>query len=565
MTWSIAQRNTTNPSIIDDHLMKTIYTNRGVKAEDDLTYPLQGLHHFGELTHIERAAERLFKAFLDNENIMIIGDYDTDGATSTALMMKVLKALGYTRISFAVPDRFKYGYGLSEKLIKDIHPEKIDVIVTVDNGIASIGGVAYANKHDIDVIITDHHLPGEQLPDAYAIVNPNQKGDAFPSRNLAGVGVAFYVLLALRDYFKAHLPEHPLPNMKQYLDIVALGTIADLVPLDYNNRILVHHGTQIIKEQQASLGIQSLMAVANRQAIFFTASDFGFYIAPKLNAAGRLDDMSLGIQCLLSTDRKMAKFHATQLDQLNEARKQINQQMQMQALAIIASMKEVGNQPVIILYHQSWHEGVIGIVASKIKEAYHRPTFIFANNGDLLKGSARSIPGINLKDVLTLLADSRPQLMQGYGGHAMAAGLTIAETDFGAFKDALTGIIKKTFSEDLLHKVYHVDGMLADSLITLDQALKIEQGGPWGQGFEEPIFHGYFDVLESRSLSGDQHSAYTLRSATSDKRLEAIFFNQSAEPFKSIRHVEVVYQLKVNRFNHRKKLQLQILAMRAKS
>lgn len=565
MSWSIKQRNHTQTAAIHDQLMAIIYANRGVKAEDDLSYPLQALHHFGDLTHINRAAERLFKAYQNNENIMVIGDYDTDGATSTALMIKVLTALGYKRIAFAVPDRFKYGYGLSEKLIQDINPEKIDVIITVDNGIASLAGVAYANKHNIDVVITDHHLPGDQLPDAYAIVNPNQKDDQFPSRNLAGVGVAFYVLLALRDYFKVQLPNHPLPNMKQYLDIVALGTVADLVPLDYNNRILVHHGTQIIKEQQASLGIQSLMTVANRQHAFFTASDFGFYIAPKLNAAGRLDDMSLGIQCLLSTDRHMAKLHANQLDQLNEARKQINQKMQLEAIEIIASMNNVGDQPVIILYHKHWHEGVIGIVASKIKEAYHRPTFVFANNGDLLKGSARSIPGINLKDVLTLLADQKPALMQGYGGHAMAAGLTIKEADFNVFKTALTSIVKKTFSEDLLHKVYQVDGVLADEMITLEQALKIEQGGPWGQGFEEPVFHGCFDLLESRSLSGDQHSAYTLKSLSTDTRYEAIFFHQSAEPFKSIRTVEVVYQLKVNRFNHRKRLQLQILAMRAKS
>lgn len=561
MSWSIKLRSSDANLPDQDSLLKQIYKNRGVKPEEDLTYPLKALLHFNQLLNMQKVSERLYQALQKDEKIIIIGDYDTDGATSTALMVTALKDFGFKHVTFAVPDRFKYGYGLTSKLIKDLDKENIDLMITVDNGIASHEGVEYANSQNIDVIITDHHLAGDDLPAAYAIVNPNQANDVFPSNYLAGVGVAFYVLLGLRDYLKQK-KHHLIPNMKQYLDLVALGTVADLVPLDYNNRILVYHGLKQIKNDLTRPGIKSLLNVSKKSPVNLVASDFGFQIAPKLNAAGRLDDMTIGINCLLATDKKDANMFAGELQQLNEHRRNIDQGMQEQALKFVDSIKNLPEQNVIVLYHPEWHEGVIGIVASKIKEKYHRPTFIFAKNEEYLKASARSIPGINLKDVLTYLASLYPNLLKGYGGHAMAAGLSIDHNDFDLFNEAITKVMNKFMHKDLLQKIYLSDGELTENQIHLNHALAIESGGPWGQGFDEPLFHGEFKILQVKSLSNGKHGAYTLKTKDGSKMLDGIHFNVSPDQFKGIREVIAVYQLKVNRFNHRSSLQLQILAMK---
>lgn len=562
MHWLIKQRS--NPQDISHELslLTQIYKNRGVLETEDLSYPIQNLLHFKKLLNIDKVSERLYQALTKKEKIKIIGDYDTDGATSTALMVSALNAFGFEDVSFAVPDRFKYGYGLTSKLIKDLNKEQIDLIITVDNGIASHEGVEYANEHNIDVIITDHHLAGDQLPNAYAIVNPNQANDIFESNYLAGVGVAFYVLLGLRDYLK-HKNHDTIPNMKQYLDLVALGTVADMVPLDYNNRILVHHGLKQIKNDQTRHGIRSLLNVSKKSPINIVASDFGFLIAPKLNAAGRLDDMTIGINCLLSRDKKHAQSYAGQLHQLNEHRKTIDKNMQEQALKFVDDIKNIQEHNVIVLYHPEWHEGVIGIVASKIKEKYHRPTFIFAKNESYLKASARSIPGINLKDVLTYLASIFPNLLKGYGGHAMAAGLSIDHDDYQNFNSAINEVMKKFMKKNYLEKIFWSDGILSEGQINLSQALAIESGGPWGQGFDEPIFHGEFKILNVRALSNGKHGLYSLSCKSGSKIFDGIFFNVSSDMYKGIREVVVVYQLKVNRFNHRESLQLQILAMKS--
>lgn len=561
MSWIIKSRSKQESLSNDISLITRIYKNRGVNESEDLTYPIQNLLHFKTLTDIDKVSERLYTALQKKEKIKIIGDYDTDGATSTTLMVTALKALGFTHVSFAVPDRFKYGYGLTSKLIKDLNKESIDLIITVDNGIASHEGVDYANEQNINVIITDHHLAGDNLPNAYAIVNPNQANDAFESNYLAGVGVAFYVLLGLRDFLKKKGHE-PLPNMKQYLDLVALGTIADLVPLDYNNRILVHHGLKQIRNDQTRPGIRSLLNVSKKSPTNIIASDFGFLIAPKLNAAGRLDDMTIGINCLLSDDKQHAHMFANELQNLNEHRKNIDQNMQLQALKFVDNIRNIEEQNVIILYHPEWHEGVIGIVASKIKEKYHRPTFIFAKNEQYLKASARSIPGINLKDVLTYLASTNPDLLKGYGGHAMAAGLSIDHNDYEAFTKAMNEVMAKFMKKEYLQKIYWSDGELDESQIHLNHALSIEAGGPWGQGFEEPIFHGAFKLLQVKELSGGKHGAYSFTTQTGSKIFDGIYFNVNPDQFKGVREVMMVYQLKVNRFNHRTNLQLQILAMK---
>lgn len=560
MDWVIKER--ANKQTNDQGLLKGIYEARGVSPEEDLSYPLDQLHHFNQLKDIQIATQRLEKALNRQENIIIIGDYDTDGATSTTLMVTVLKAFGFHNVSFAVPDRFKYGYGLTSKLIKDLDTDMIDLLITVDNGIASHEGVNYANEKNIDVIITDHHLSSDSLPSALAIINPNQINDKFPSKHLAGVGVAFYVLLALRDHLKQKGHKN-LPNMKQFLDIVALGTVADLVPLDYNNRILVYHGIKLIKDGYTRPGITSLLSVSKKSAHDIVASDFSFQIAPKLNAAGRLDDMTVGINCLLAKDKKTSHGLALELQSLNDNRKNIDQQMQAQAANFVESIPDIKEQSVIVLFHQDWHEGVVGIVASKIKEKYHKPTFIFAQNEQFLKASARSIPGINLKDVLTYLSSLYPNLLKGYGGHAMAAGLSIAKEDLDEFKKAIKLVMKKFMKQAYLQKVFLSDGDLKEGDIHLRHAQDIEAGGPWGMGFEEPVFHGKFKLLETKSLANGRHGAYTLKKYDGTKLFSGIYFNVNPEHYHGIRDVIMVYQMRINRFNHRSSLQLQILAMKA--
>lgn len=557
MSWVVKDRGEVWSKEVS--LLDHIYRNRGVNKDYDPTLPIKKLEHFRTLKNIDSCAKRIFDAIKQAQNIVIVGDYDTDGATSTTLMMEALKLFGSNNHSYIVPNRFEFSYGLSKPLIMSFQDKKPDLIITVDNGISSFEGVDYANEQGIDVIITDHHLAGETLPNALAIVNPNQPDDTFPSKALAGVGVAFYVLLALRHYFKINDPSRSTPNMAQFLDLVALGTVADLVPLDENNRILVANGIKLIKTKPRP-GIQALIEISKKSINHLTTDDIGFHIAPKLNAAGRLDDISIGIQCLMSHNTSQAMQFAHQLNSLNSTRKSLDQQMIIDAKSQMNQLSL--DLPVMVLYQEDWHQGVIGILASKIKEEVFKPTFIFAKaNSHELKGSARSIPGVNLKALLTKIDEKNPGLIISYGGHVMAAGLTLKHDNLSLFKEKLIEEMS-IYDPSIFTKVYVTDGSLEDQDITIKQAINIESGGPWGQSFEEPLFYGRFNILEYKIL-GEKHLKLALQNINGTKSLPAILFNIDPEDYIHSTQIEAVYYIKINRFRNMHNIQLQIVDARA--
>ena len=492
-------------------VLQRIYQARGITDEALLMYRLDHLLPFDQLMGIKQAVSRLIKAFQCQERIMIIGDFDADGATSTALMVTVLRALGATQVDYLVPNRFEYGYGLTPEIVQVAHKTwQPDLLITVDNGISSCDGVDEANALGIDVIITDHHLPGDVLPNSIAVVDPNQKADPFPSKCLAGVGVAFYVLLALRSGLREQgwFDTHHEPNMAEYLDLVALGTVADLVPLDYTNRILVQQGLARINAGKARPGINALLEISGRRMSRVVSSDLSYAIAPRLNAAGRLDDMSLGINCLLETDRVKAKQFAQQLDQLNRTRRDIEADMKTQALACLSELKKglhhVPNG--LCLFNKTWHQGVVGILASRLKETFHRPTIIFATSvgPHELKGSGRSIPGLHLRDLLDYIATKNPGLITKFGGHAMAAGLSLPSDHFESFKVAYLQALETYLDPALLVNEILSDGPLPCEDFTLQFARTLQSAGPWGQQFPKPLFDDEFHVLTQR-LVGSKH------------------------------------------------------------
>ena len=555
MEWTIKDRG---KMWLGGDLMSHIYDNRHVQVDDN-EYILKNLLHYKHLKNIDTVCARLAHAIKSKQKIIIVGDYDTDGATSTSLMMEVLSLFGSNNHDYIVPNRFEFNYGLSAKLVEFILPKSPDLIITVDNGISSVEGVDFANKHNIDVIITDHHLAPSVLPNAFGIINPNQPDDHFPSKNLAGVGVAFYTLLALRQHLLdiGHLSS--TPNMSQYLDLVAIGTVADVVPLDFNNRILVAQGIELIKNNPR-VGVKALIHASNCDLKFLSSEDIGFHIAPKLNAAGRLKDISIGIQCLLSTNQSTADIHANQLKQLNTERKAMDQQMALDATYLI---EEAQKKSVITLYKPEWHQGVIGILASKIKEKTYKPTFVFAKTNDSeLKGSARSIPGINLKVLLSKLDEEYPNLMNGYGGHAMAAGLSMNITNLENFSNLICKKLEEAFDPDTFQKVYLSDGILAESDISLKNALLIESNGPWGQGFDEPVFHGTFEITEQAILA-NKHLKLGLKVKNGNKTFPGIIFNVDVEQWSNIQWIEAIYKLKINRFKNRHQFQMLIVDARA--
>ncbi len=548
-------------------LLSRLYRTRGANPDEDLAYPLGALlpPHF--LGGIGQAVELLWQALRRQSAILVVGDFDVDGATSTALALKVLGALGFQKLDFLVPNRFRTGYGLTPAIAAMAAERGAELIITVDNGISSVEGVAAANARGLAVLITDHHLPGASLPDAAAIVNPNQPGCGFRSKALAGVGVVFYLMTALRrrlreeNWFIQHGVNEP--NMADYLDLVALGTVADVVPLDYNNRILVHHGLRRIRAGKSSPGIMALLGIAGRNPQQLVAADLGFAVAPRLNAAGRLDDMSHGIQCLLAQSVEEAQSLALELDGLNLERREIEQTMQREALAHLDSVEiSTAAMPVgLCLYDRGWHQGVVGILAARIREKYHRPVIAFADAGDgMIKGSARSVPGLHIRDALDRLAAGHPGLLHKFGGHAMAAGMELREADFERFADAFDAVVRSELGAVELQGEILSDGELPAGLLCLELAQTLRNAGPWGQHFPEPVFDGEF-IIRQQKLVGGHHLKLVMAPLEEPGRsLDAIWFNVDTQcwPNPSIERVHVAYRVDANEFRGLVNLQLMV-------
>lgn len=551
-------------------VLKRLYACRGVKNAGELERGAGRLLPFQQLKGIDDATALLINALQQQQHIVIVGDFDADGATSTAVLLSGLKALGFKSVEYLVPNRFEYGYGLSPEMAELAVAQGAELIITVDNGISAIEGIALAKKAGVKVLVTDHHLAGNELPNADAIVNPNQPGCSFPSKALAGVGVAFYLLLALRaalreqHYFtQRQLAE---PNVAELLDLVALGTVADVVPLDSNNRILVHQGLMRIRSGKCRPGIQALIDVANRNAVKLTASDFGFALAPRLNAAGRLDDMSLGISCLLASDLGLARQYAAELDSLNVERRAIEQSMQTEAQAFLSQLSFDGTElpEALCLYRHDWHQGVIGILAGRIKEQFHRPTIVFAQGDEgELKGSARSIQGLHIRDLLEEISSQYPGLIKKFGGHAMAAGLTISADRLDTFKLALSLTAKKHLTAEQLTAVLYSDGELPAECFDIGFAQLLQNAGPWGQAFPEPVFDGEFNLISQKMLA-DRHLKMMLQTADG-KLVDAIWFNadNKAWPDVNVQKVQLAYQLDINEYRDKQNLQLLVRHMLA--
>lgn len=544
-------------------VLQRIYALRNISDNQELDKTFKSLLPFVDFKDIDKACARIFQALQKQEKILIVGDFDADGATSTALMLSALKTFGAKYISYLVPNRFKFGYGLSKEIVEVANLQHPDLLITVDNGISSLEGVARANELNIDVLITDHHLPGEVLPEALAIVNPNQHGCEFSSKSIAGVGVVFYLMLALRRYLEKEgwFTANNMPIMSQFLDLVALGTVADVVALDQNNRILVEQGLIRIRAGNARPGIIALIEVAKRELSSLQASDLGFAVAPRLNAAGRLDDMSLGIECLLADDLAKARKLAEQLDELNIERRKIESEMKEQAHALLNkfNIKEKANMPLgVCLFDETWHQGVIGILAGRLKESYHRPTIVFAlgDEGEL-KGSARSIVGINIRDVLAAIDRDNPRLIIKFGGHAMAAGLTIARENFTKFRDAFVREISKNIDESMCDGDLYSDGPLTRQDLTLELAKLIQNSGPWGQHFPEPKFDNLFNIIDQR-IVGSNHLKLSLSLAEGSDPIDAILFNVDLNIWPNYRckQVHALYKLDINTYQGYTKLQL---------
>ncbi len=531
-------------------VLARIYAARGIRDVAQLDTGLGNLLPFTQLKNVQDMARILADAIAANQKLLIVADYDADGATACAVGLRGLRAFD-ARVEFIVPNRFEYGYGLTPEIVRLAAQSSPDILITVDNGIASVEGVAEANRLGMQVLITDHHLPGDALPDALCIVNPNQVGCEFPSKNLAGVGVMFYVLLALRAELRARgtYTDKPEPNLGNLLDLVALGTVADVVKLDENNRILVQQGLQRIRAGRACAGINALLQVAKKNHVQASSYELGFVVGPRLNAAGRLEDMSLGIACLLSDDANEAAQIAARLDGLNRERRSIEADMQQAALAALEHINPSDSSS-LALFDATWHQGVIGILASRLKDRYHRPVIAFARaQAGELKGSGRSIPGLHLRDALDLVSKRHPHLLQKFGGHAMAAGLSLREEHFDEFKAAFEAVAQSLLTPADLTQVIETDGTLAAHDFSLDIARSLEQQ-VWGQGFPQPLFEGRFSV-QSQRVVGEKHLKTKL--ATSGATYDAIHFFH-ADPLPA--EIHAVYSLAVNEYNGNVSLQL---------
>lgn len=543
-------------------LLTRIYAARGVRHARELDTGLQQLEPYHSLKGIEAATELLLDAIEQQQRILIVGDFDADGATATAVAMLGLNMLGAADVHYLVPNRFGYGYGLSSGLVAAAAPLGAELLITVDNGVSSFEGVAAAQAAGMRVLVTDHHLPGETLPAADAIVNPNQHGCAFPSKALAGVGVIFYVLLALRARMRelGHFDQRPAPNLAELLDLVALGTVADVVPLDANNRILVQQGLARIRAGRTRPGIRALVETGRRSVQQLVAADLGFIVGPRLNAAGRMDDMSVGIECLLADSDAQALALAQRLEELNRQRKSVEQGMQQDVEQQLQAL-DMHNLPFgLCVYQPDWHQGVTGILAARLKERHHRPVIAFADAGEgQLKGSARSVAGLHVRDALEAVASRNPGLITKFGGHAMAAGLTLAQEHFDEFAQAFDQHVRSCLSEEDLQGLWVTDGELCRDEFELELARQLRMAGPWGQQFPEPSFHGRFRLLSQR-LVGERHLKLLLQTEDGAVSLDGIAFNVDLDcwPNPNIRFAEMAYRLDVNEFRGRESLQLMV-------
>ena len=562
--------------------IKQIYASRGMQSAQELELNvarLQGMSADTALMGMDKACQLLHQALLSKTRIIIVGDFDADGATSTALMMTALNLFGSNHHDFIVPNRFEYGYGLTPEIVDLAAQQQAQMLITVDNGISCIAGVKRAKDLGMQVIVTDHHLPGHSLPNADAIVNPNQVGCNFPSKALAGVGVAFYLMLALRKYCREHnfFTEHGIaePNIAQLLDLVALGTVADVVSLDANNRILVAQGLKRIRAGQTRPGIQALIEIANKNQQRLVASDFGFALGPRINAAGRLDDMSYGINCLLANDLSSARVMAAELDDLNKTRREIEQGMQQEAERVLTSLNfdEEHLPSAISLFQADWHQGVIGIVAGRLKEKFHRPCIVFAkakvedNDPEHaeIKGSARSIPGLHIRDLLEYIDSQNPDLILKFGGHAMAAGLSIKEKNFTLFQQKFDELAEQWLKPEDLESIILSDGELSADMLTIEFAEQLREAGPWGQNFPEPLFDDTFTLVQQR-IVGEKHLKIVVeKDSTQGKQVfDGIAFNidVKAWPNAQVKQVHLAYRLDVNEFRGKRTVQLMIADIR---
>lgn len=548
-------------------VLDRVLRQRGVQTVDDIDTQTKSLLHYNSLLNIDSAVDLVVDAIVNDQMMCIVGDFDADGATSVALCMLCLRDFGHQRVSYIVPNRFDNGYGLTEPVVELAEQNNTELLITVDNGISSHAGVAKAKAANIKVLVTDHHLPSNTLPDADAILNPNLTGCLFPSKHLAGVGVAFYLMLAVRaklmsiNYFASK--QLPVPKIANYLDIVALGTVADVVPLDKNNRILVQQGLQRIRSGKSRPGIKALLDVSNRSYHKMTSTDLGFVLGPRLNAAGRLDDMSTGIECLLTESYEHARSLAAALEELNQSRRHIEQEMQQEAEAHLASvlLEEQQAPAGICVYQENFHVGIVGIVAGRLKEKYYRPTIVFASeNEDEMKGSARSVPGLHMRDLLAQIDTQSPGLIKKFGGHAMAAGLSLKKSNFDVFVEAYQQA-SKAMTESLPKKAQlFSDGELTTAEMTLNTAHEINTTVPWGQMFELPLFDDVFEIVQQR-IVGQKHLKLVV--SKGGQLFDAIAFNVDVNqwPQQSATSVRLAYQLDINEFNHRTNLQLLVRAL----
>jgi single-stranded-DNA-specific exonuclease len=548
-------------------LLQRIYAARGVFSPDQAEHRLNRLLSPQQLGGIERAVSLLASAIHDDASIVIAGDYDCDGATGAAVAIRGLRLLGAKRVDYVVPNRFVHGYGLTPELVASL-PSHAQLVVTVDNGVASVAGVAAAKARGMKVIVTDHHLPGEQLPAADAIVNPNLHDDGFPSKALAGVGVMFYVLLALRAHMREHgrFGPNAEPDLSSLLDLVALGTVADLVPLDFNNRILVEAGMKRLRSRRGCAGIIALVEASQRVVSTACTSDLGYAVGPRLNAAGRLEDMRLGVECLLTDDPVQARRYADRLSSINQERRDLQAAMVAEAEVMVANASHVDAQTVgVTLFEPSWHAGVVGLVASKLKERLHRPVIAFApageDNPDHLRGSARSIPGFHIRDALAAVDARHPGLIERFGGHAMAAGLSLRATDYPRFAEAFDAVAREWLNEEQLQAVLYTDGEMPAGMFTLDMARLLRFAGPWGQAFPEPIFENRFECFSWKPM-GERHLRLSLRDPRDDGLYDAVMFNayDGTPPPAMLR---AAYELTINDWQGRESPRLLLRHMEA--
>ena len=535
-----------------------VLSARGITSKRDLDLSLNQLATPDRLPGVNQAASRLVQAIDNSERILVIGDFDADGATASALVVSLLREMGVKSVDYLVPNRFEFGYGLTPEIVVVAAKQEPALIITVDNGVSSVEGVRVANELGIDVVITDHHLPPKDLPEAAAIVNPNLKETTFESPFLAGVGVAYYLMAVVRAKLRAkrYFENHNVsePNLADWLDLVALGTVADVVALDRNNRILVCQGLRRMRSGRLRPGMRALIEIADRRLEVLSAQDLGFAVGPRLNAAGRLDDIGLGIQCLLAEDLDSARSLAVALNELNKARRAIEDEMNVEAKVLISESIDA-DAPALCVYDASWHQGVVGIVAGRMRERFHRPVIAFADSGDIapgeIKGSARSVPGLHIRDALDDVATRFPGLVDKFGGHAMAAGLTIRRIHLDRFRKAFAEAVASRVEPRDLAGIVVSDGVLAVEDLNVDNARLIEEYGPWGQGFDEPLFHGEFELISQRMVGQGKHLKLIVKQQ--GKVVDAIAFNQ--QTINSDR-ITMAYKLQVNRYLNNETLQL---------